>query len=231
MAAQSAKPVRPAWQRWALAILLVALAVETAVFIAGRDSGTKPTSVRARTSTSVSVAATSTAVASTTPADPDATCRGSFAAATAAATEATKFATITVCTEEQWTRMQMASPIDGATLAGLCNARYGLAATACGTADAERVSREQAAARATTAPRPTAPPATSPRVTVPRTTAPAPPTTRYEAPTTTIPAPGPGKICDTPRVVIVVSGVGPLECKISGADPTLQYRWLPYYPG
>lgn len=173
--------VRP-WRRYAAfgvaAVAAIAAAVGWAV-TADDDSPVVAAPTTVSPATTAAIPATTSTTSTTV--DPDAGCRAAFVAATTAGTEVTKFATLNACTEDQWLRMQAATPIPAATLAGLCDARYGLPATSCGTADTERVAREQAAARATTTATPTPAP-TAPR---PVATA-APDTTPTNTPTNVV---------------------------------------------
>lgn len=152
--------VRPAKKRnkgaivAAVAALAFAGAVTVYVVTRGEDVQVAGTSVTA--------VGTSTSVASVTVPDPDAGCRASFVAALAAGTDAAKFATLAACSEEQWVGLQAATPIDGVTLAGLCDGRGGLPATACVTPDAERAARQ---VPITGRPTPQAPSSVAPRVT------------------------------------------------------------------
>lgn len=177
----------PVWIKVAIPILSI-IVITVLVYVVTTSADKKVSAIPSATTTTGTAVAVTTAPAPPTEppttADADMACRSSFAEALAAGTEQTKFATLGACTEEQWVRMQSMTPLVGATLAALCDARYGLVATSCQTADAERIARDKAAAAATT----TSPPAPRPTVVyvpvAPPTTQYAPPTTRYVPPTT-----------------------------------------------
>lgn len=122
-------------------------------------TSTTRTTERIATTTVAPTTMTTIAPTTTTP-DPDAACRDAFKKAaklssssfsypsafsfTGGATESGRllYATISSCTEEQWSRIAVEIPISG-TLQDLCDARMGAPATACATADRKREERER----------------------------------------------------------------------------------------
>lgn len=225
--------VRP-WRRRAAIGCAVALGLSVAAYVVLRPADELKVAGPAVAGSTETTTTSSTTVAPTT-VDPDSACRAAFAAAIAAGTEVTKFATLAPCNEDQWLRMQEATPIPGATLAGLCNARYGLPASSCETADAERVAREAIATTTAQYDPPTTQyvPATSPQPAP--TTRYVPPTTQYVPPTTQYEEIRPSNGCSQPGARVTTQWgelvcMRTTDCERLYWRPSAEYRSGPCIP-